>query len=165
MTSHETYPAVFATLLAAHQVADHWIQTDRQAQHKGRRDWAGRRACAAHVGTYTLVGAVALGVTKAATRMPLSARGSVTALAISAVSHYWIDRRFTLAGVAERCGKGNFYRLGAPRPGRDDNPGLGTGAYALDQAAHVGMLWIASLAAALIGRKVHSGTSGATSGQ
>lgn len=153
MTSHDTYPAVFATLLAAHQVADHWVQTDHQARHKGRRNWAGRRACAAHVGTYTLAGAVALGVTKSATGTRLSASGAATALAISAASHYWIDRRFTLAGLAERCGKGSFYRVGAPRPGRDDNPSLGTGAYALDQAAHIGMLWIAALAAAAVGRK------------
>jgi hypothetical protein len=38
-----------------------------------------------------------------------------------------------------------FWRLGAPRPGRDDNPVLGTGAYALDQAWHTGWLFIAAL--------------------
>jgi hypothetical protein len=42
-------------------------------------------------------------------------------------------------------GKGEFYRLGAPRRGRDDNPTLGTGAYALDQAWHVGWLFISAL--------------------
>jgi hypothetical protein len=43
-------------------------------------------------------------------------------------------------------GKGEFYRLGAPRAGRDDNPHIGTGAYALDQSFH--HLWL--LVAALV---------------
>jgi hypothetical protein len=67
-------------------------------------------------------------------------------LAVSAGSHYWADRRSTLAALAELVpGKGSFYRLGTPRPGRDDNPTLGTGAYALDQAWHTGWLLIAAL--------------------
>ena len=40
-------------------------------------------------------------------------------------------------------------RLGAPRPGHDDNPSLGTGAYALDAAWHHG--WEAAAALILAG--------------
>ena len=42
-------------------------------------------------------------------------------------------------------GKADFYRLGAPRDGRDDNPSLGTGAYALDQSWHYLWLFVAAL--------------------
>jgi hypothetical protein len=41
--------------------------------------------------------------------------------------------------------KAEFYRLGAPREGREDNPSLGTGAYALDQSFHY--LWLLIAAA------------------
>jgi hypothetical protein len=62
------------------------------------------------------------------------------------LTHYWADRRTTLAALATRVGKGEFYALGAPRPGREDNPTIGTGAYALDQAWH----WVWLLVAALL---------------
>jgi hypothetical protein len=42
-------------------------------------------------------------------------------------------------------GKGEFWHLGAPRPGHDDNPCLGTGAYALDQSWHIAWLFISAL--------------------
>jgi hypothetical protein len=73
----------------------------------------------------------------------------VAALLVDAVSHYWADRRVTLARLAERIGKGEFYRLGAPREGHDDAPHLGTGAYALDQSWHIAWLFIAALIACL----------------
>lgn len=154
MTRSSVFATTFATLLTAHQIGDHWFQTDYQARTKGQRDWAGRRACAAHVGTYTATGAAVIAVTKAVTRVELTPAGMAAGLAVSGLSHYWIDRRFTLANLARRCGKSNFYNLGTPRSGRDDNPSLGTGAYALDQSAHVGMIWAAALvAAAVTGRR------------
>jgi hypothetical protein len=55
---------------------------------------------------------------------------------VSAVTHYWADLGSTLARLAALVGKDEFYRFGTPRPGRDDNSTLGTGAYALDQAWH-----------------------------
>lgn len=72
--------------------------------------------------------------------LELSAAGVAAGLAVDALSHGWADRRSTLAGLAEATGKGEFYRLGAPRAGRDDNPHIGTGAYALDQSFH--HLWL-----------------------
>jgi hypothetical protein len=70
----------------------------------------------------------------------------VLGLGADAVSHYWADRRVTLARLAALVpGTGGFWTLGAPRPGRDDNPCLGTGAYALDQSWHVGWLFVAAL--------------------
>jgi hypothetical protein len=79
----------------------------------------------------------------------------VAALLVDAVSHYWADRRFTLARFVEWLGrtaipgKGDFYRMGSPREGHDDALHLGTGAYALDQSWHIGWLFIAALIACL----------------
>lgn len=147
-TSGET----FAALYAAHQVGDHWVQTSRQATAKGKDGWEGRRACAAHVATLTAVKAAALAGLHV-TGHRLNPRRAAFALAADAVSHYLADRRSLepprgLAKLAVLAGQGGFWALGAPRPGRDDNPSLGTGAYALDQAFHTGCLWLAALACA-----------------
>ncbi|OLZ63985.1 transcriptional regulator [Streptomyces sp. IMTB 2501] len=141
-----TFAAVFIALYVAHSVGDHWVQTSHQSAHKGRPGWVGRLADTRHVATLTL--------TKVAVLLPvvwlldlhLSALGTVLGLGVDAVTHWWADRRSTLAWLAKVTGKGEFYRLGAPRAGRDDNPHIGTGAYALDQSFH--HLWL--LVAALI---------------
>ena len=143
---------VFAALLAAHQVGDHWVQTGRQAAVKGERGWQGRRACAAHVASLTAAKAAALASLHMAGYRVRPGRAAA-ALAADAVSHYLADRRSLdppagLAALAVRLGKGGFWTLGMPRPGRDDNPVLGTGAYALDQAFHIGCLWVAATAIA-----------------
>lgn len=145
------FAAVFAALYAGHYVGDLWIQTHRQAISKALPGWPGRWACARHVvtltGALTAVLAVVLWVTGA--RPALAA--VVIGLAVNAVSHYAADRRAPLKALADWLGttvipgKGEFYQLGAPRPGRDDNPTLGTGAYQLDQAFHVGWLLITAL--------------------
>ncbi|MEU0941138.1 hypothetical protein ABZ374_48380, partial [Embleya sp. NPDC005971] len=54
------FAATAAILTAAHHVGDYWIQTHAQALAKGRPGREGRRACAAHVATYTLGQALAL---------------------------------------------------------------------------------------------------------
>jgi hypothetical protein len=146
MTDHaSTFAAAFAALFAAHQFADHWLQTRQQSARKGLPSWPGRRACAAHVASYTAAAALAVFAMTTATGGGMSGLRIAAGLAVSAASHYWIDRRTTLASLAEAVGKGEFYRFGAPRPGHDDNPGIGTGAYALDGSAHVLMLFVAAL--------------------
>lgn len=136
----------FAALYAAHMVGDHWVQSDHDAQHKGLPGWTGRWSCARHVLTMTftkLVFLVALEIVTGFDPHPAAVWG---ALAIDAASHYWADRRTTLAALAALIpGKAKFYRLGTPRPGHDDNPSIGTGAYALDQSWHIGWLFVAAL--------------------
>lgn len=141
---------VFAALYAAHQVGDHWVQTSRQAAGKGKDGWPGRRACAAHVATLIVTKAAALAALHIAGHR-LHPRRAVIALAADAASHYWADRRSHypqrgLVRLAEFTGLGEFWVLGMPRSGRDDNPVLGTGGYALDQAFHTGCLWAAAVA-------------------
>lgn len=143
---------VFAALYAAHQVGDHWAQTGYQAGAKGKPGREGRRACAAHVAVLTAVKAAALAAVHV-TGHRLHPRRAAVALAADAVSHYLADRRCHepltgLTRLAMLAGKQEFWALGLPREGRDDNPSLGTGAYALDQAFHIGCLWLAALACA-----------------
>lgn len=139
------FAAVFAALYAAHAVGDHWIQTGWQAANKHRRDRTGRWACAGHVANLTLTKFVFVVAAALACDLRLNQWWLILGLAVDAASHYWADRRFTLAALARRLDKASFYRLGAPRPGRDDNPSLGTGAYALDQSWHIGWLFVAAL--------------------
>lgn len=145
------FAAVFAALYTGHQVGDLWIQTGRQAADKGLPGWPGRLACARHAATLTATLAAALGVTAWVTGARVSVAAAVTGLAVNAASHYWADRRLTLAGLADWIGrtvipgKGDFYRFGTPRPGRDDNLTLGTGAFQLDQAWHIAWLLVTAL--------------------
>jgi hypothetical protein len=137
--------AVTATLYAAHQVADHWVQTQRQADCKGRPGWPGRIACAGHVASYTLTGLVALALLAGVTGWRPEAWPLVAGMAINAATHYIADRRTPLRWLADHTGSARFYALGTPRAGRDDNPTLGTGAYALDQSWHIGWIWVSAL--------------------
>lgn len=128
-----TFAAVFAALYAAHQVADHWVQTQRQADHKGMPGWAGRIACALHVLTYTVTAAAALGVLALALGLRVSLPAAVLGLLVSAVTHYIADRRTPLRWMADRLRK---------------NPAWlerGGGLYALDQSWHIGWLFVAAV--------------------
>ena len=141
-----TFAAVFIALYVAHSVGDHWVQTSHQSAHKGRPGWVGRLADARHVATLTATKAAVLLPVTLLLDLHVSALGILAGLGIDAVTHWWADRRSTLAWLAKVTSKGGFYRLGTPRAGRDDNPHIGTGAYALDQSFH--HLWL--LVAALI---------------
>jgi len=157
------FAAVAVALLVAHQVADHWVQTSHQAATKGRAGDEGRLACAAHVATYTLVTTAAVITVWLTLALPLSPGGVLAGQVVSAITHYWADRRTTLERLATRLRLAGFYGLGSPRPVRVavvdeagalaydcegqvvtvpvDAPSLGTGAYQLDQSWH--WLWLA----------------------
>lgn len=140
------FAALFAALYAAHEVGDHWVQTHRQACGKGAPTWRGRWLCAGHVASLTATKAAAVAVVAVATGLSLSLWAVAAGLLLDAVTHYWADRRTTLAALAERVKKGEFARLGdgAAAP-------AGTGAYALDQSWHVGWLLVAALVMSLGG--------------
>ncbi|WP_335982451.1 transcriptional regulator [Streptomyces sp. CA2R106] len=135
-----TFAAVFIALWVAHSVGDHWVQTSAQSAAKGRPGWAGRLADTRHVLTLTATKLVVLLPAGLLLGLHLSVWGVAAGLGVDAVTHWWADRRSTLARLADLLGNGGFYRLGAPRPGHDDNPHIGTGAYALDQSWH--HLWL-----------------------
>lgn len=143
-TAGVTFAAVGVGLLIAHQVADHWVQTSHQAGQKGLPGWPGRKACAAHVATYTMVTGAVVGLLWGALDLRISPVGFLVGQVVSAGTHYWADRRFTLARLCERTGRGGFYRLG------QDSGALGTGAYALDQSWHWAWLGVAAFLTAVI---------------
>jgi hypothetical protein len=145
-----------AALEAGHELGDYWVQTDHQAATKGLPGMTGSIACAKHVLSYTATQAVCvIGAALATGAKPRWGRVAL-GLAVSAVTHYAADRRehglmYPLARAMP--GKAKFLELGVPRSGTytianrngplisinteyDDNPSLGTGAWALDQAWH-----------------------------
>jgi len=149
---------IFAALFAAHQVGDYWVQTDRQARDKGLPGWRGRLACGRHAAAMAATKAAALGLLHASGRR-VSWRPAAVALAADAVSHYWADRRTTLAGLAKLIpGKGGYYADGgAPyldqgAAGRRRDP-PGEQAVAAVRAARVS--WSAP-------RRLHRGSPGDT---
>ncbi|GID26828.1 DUF3307 domain-containing protein [Paractinoplanes brasiliensis] len=139
------FAAVFAALFVAHQVADHWVQTQHQADGKGLPGWPGRIACAGHVASYTATAMLALAALHLGIGVPLNPWQVLAGMTVSAVTHYVADRRTPLKRLAELAGSAHFYALGSCRTGRDDNPSLGTGAYALDQSFHYAWLFVAAL--------------------
>jgi hypothetical protein len=150
----------FIALYVGHMVGDHWAQTDCQARDKGRRGEgmrtraarsadmrAGQWACLKHVIGYTITQVVVLALAGFVPGHQVSWTGLLASLTFSAVTHYAVDRRYTLEALARVLGKSGFYSLGVPRADRDDNPSLGTGAYALDQSAHLLCLFVSAILA------------------
>jgi Protein of unknown function (DUF3307) len=140
MSHTAEFAAVAIALYAAHHVGDYWVQTDGQAKTKAQPGRNGQAACLMHVATYMLTQFVFLIIMIETTGLYLP-YGNFTipaALLVSGVTHYIADRRTPLARIASWVpGKANFWKLGTPRAGRDDNPSLGTGAWALDQSWHI----------------------------
>lgn len=139
-SSAARFAATFAALLASHHVGDYWVQTDHQAITKGlcgspEDNVAGRRACLAHVASYTATTMLTVVGVNRALRLGLGWRAILAGQAVSAVSHFWADRRYTVRRLAQILGKGEFY---------DDR----NGAALLDQSFHVAWLMVAALATA-----------------
>ncbi|MYT33020.1 MULTISPECIES: hypothetical protein [unclassified Streptomyces] len=151
--SATAFAAVFIALYVAHSVGDHWVQTSCQSADKGKPGWSGRLAGARHVATLTATKLALLLPAAALLGLNLSVLGLTVGMGVDAVTHWWADRRSTLAWLAKVTGKAEFYSLGtAAHPAHPvtakGGPAahLGTGAYALDQSFH--HLWL--LVAALI---------------
>lgn len=105
------FAAVYIALFAAHQVADHWIQRQVDADTKHKDGLAGWLANLTHVATYTLTCAVALDLADWRLGLHLSPGAVLIGLAVSAVTHSWADRRHTLRWLADKVGSGAFYRV------------------------------------------------------
>jgi hypothetical protein len=176
-TTGLTVALVYAALSVAHGLGDTWVQRHRHALAKGARDRRGQAACAAHVTTYTLTTTVAVLLVWG---LPLGTHitwaGFAAGQAFSAVTHYAIDRRWTLLAAANLAGKRDYHDLGTPRPltvlatrrvlvtdpagapheeDHDervplDNPPASTGANSLDRTAHHAALFASALLTALI---------------
>ena len=136
MSTPATFAAVAVTIYAAHQVGDYWVQTSGQAAKKVLPGREGRLACADHVATYTLTLFVFLVAADMWAGLHLANPWLLTGLGLSAVTHYFSDRRTPLERLAGLLGKSGFYRAGS---------GLATGAALLDQAWHWAWLFASAL--------------------
>lgn len=164
MTAAVTFAAVFVALFVAHSVGDHWVQNQYQADHKGEHDRipgqssrVGRIACTWHVAELTITKGLVLAVVVVALDLPVTVTGVALGLGLDAVTHWWADRRMTLAWLARIIRRTEFLHLGTPshqaHPTTADGeyaPTLGTGAYALDQSFHHLFLGIAALLIAVL---------------
>jgi hypothetical protein len=164
MASMELFSTAAIALYAAHHVGDYWVQTDAQARHKGDGGRNGVIACTSHVLTYIATQALCLALAFAALGAHPGWPFVWAGLAVSGVTHYLADRRehgvmFKLARLLP--GKAAFLELGVPREHeiyaidptklervKVDNPSLGTGGWALDQAWHI--FWGVFVAALII---------------
>ncbi|MDH6189184.1 hypothetical protein M2168_002216 [Streptomyces sp. CZ24] len=144
------FAAAYAVLTAAHEVGDYIVQRDDDAAAKGKPGREGTAACRRHVVSYTATQAVALLAADRCLGLGLNWRRAAAGLALSAVTHYAIDRCAThwpddsdgaplLVRAAHAAGKGTWLT-------RD--PGAGA---LLDQALHKG--WIGVAAAIAAGRQ------------
>ncbi|MCM1964876.1 hypothetical protein [Streptomyces sp. G1] len=149
MPSHAArFAAVSAVLLASHEVADHAVQTNTDAITKGRPGREGRAACGRHVASYVATQAAALALLDRTLNLGLNWRRAAAALAVSAGTHYAIDRCAghwaetgpgapLLVRAAHATGKGGWFAADPQAP------------YRYDQTLHKGCLAAASLIAAL----------------
>ncbi|MCX4682649.1 transcriptional regulator [Streptomyces sp. NBC_01433] len=146
------FAAVFVALLIGHSVGDQWVQTHHQACAKGGPGWSARLACGRHVLTLTATKVLVLAVVVSVLDLRVTTLGLIVGLGLDAASHYWADRRTTLARFAKAIEKSEYYNLGgAAHPDHpvtaDGRPALttGTGAFHLDQSFHHFWLGVAAL--------------------
>ena len=125
--------AAAVVLLMAHHVANYWVQTNHQAAIKAETNWRGRWACMRHVITYTLTCAAALLLTDLVTGAALLDWRTGLGLAGNALAHYIADRRAPLRRLAAWLGKADYWDHGGAAP--------------LDQAFHIGCLFVVALLA------------------
>lgn len=98
--------ATYAALMAAHDLGDHIVQTDHQAATKAT-SWTGM---AGHVGSYTVLQLAALAGLRRLTGVRPSWRRTLAAVAWSAATHAFLDRRWPVKRVLELTGSPGFAR-------------------------------------------------------
>jgi hypothetical protein len=128
------YAAILGTLLVAHNVADHVVQTDHQAKLKAEETgWHG--AMAGHVGGYLATAEVALQLVGAVTGERPSWRRRLAGHLVSGATHAFLDRRWPVRRALQLTGSPRFADLQAPI----------NGPYLTDQALHHGCLLLSAL--------------------
>lgn len=139
------FGTIFSALIIGHYLADFWVQTDHQSRHKGLKgpdSWCGRWNAFKHAWTYSITLAFVVGGVGLATGEITTAHQVNTMfvlVALNGVTHYIIDRRWTLERFARFMRKGQWI---------DADKGA---MMHLDQAAHIVILGAVALALVLLG--------------
>lgn len=131
--------AAYAAMRAASGIGDLWTQTPHQAVHKADVGVDGHRAMAGHIASYAGGQAVALVTANALLGMKLKPSRMAAAIALSAATHWFVDRRWPVRKLAEALGKEEFLAL--------DTSVFGSH-FHLDQSAHHLMEAVAAVVAA-----------------
>lgn len=134
------FGTIMGALIAAHYLGDYFVQTDVQAQHKGKRgtrlfNYIGRIHCLWHALTYTVTLGIVLLLVLDMSGVELTTQTQLIAWAVlimNGVTHYVIDRRWTLEAFARLIGKSGWI---------DNDP---EALPKLDQAAHLVLLGVAA---------------------
>lgn len=105
------FGAALAMLWAAHDLADHVVQTDHQAAQKAE-DWS---AMAGHVGSYTAVQVGSLAALSVLTGERATRGRTIMGVLFSAVSHAFLDRRWPVRWALEHSGSQAFADARLPR--------------------------------------------------
>lgn len=108
MTRAARFAAAFVLLDVAHDVADHVLQTDEQALGKAEDSPAGWANLAGHIGSYTAAQLGAIAALSAVTDGRPTCGRTVAAVAFSALSHAFLDRRWPVRVLLERTGSAGF---------------------------------------------------------
>lgn len=133
------FATIFIALYVGHLAGDYFIQTDHQAQHKGLTgddSSEGRWNCLKHAFSHTMTMLATLMITFTTLDVIY---GSTTGFVIyvtlitDGITHYVIDRRWTLRWFAELIGKKAWID--------NDTQALPV----MDQAAHTIIIFIGSL--------------------
>lgn len=130
------FGTIMAALIVGHYLGDYFVQTHVQAANKGRRgtrveNFAGRIHCLWHAWTYTLTLIGVLWAVLAVSGVEQDVRSHLImcgVLVLNGVTHYVIDRRWTLEAFARFIGKSGWI---------DNDP---EALPKLDQAAHLVLL-------------------------
>ncbi|MEU0275941.1 hypothetical protein [Streptomyces sp. NPDC006307] len=147
MSRAARFAAVYALLAGSHEVGDYIVQSDTDAKGKGKPGPEGTAACLRHVTTYTLAQAAALLAANRLLDLRLRPGRAAAALALSAATHYAIDR---CAGHwADESDHAPALVRAAHATGKTEwlvkDPGAGL---LLDQALHKGCITLAAALAA-----------------
>lgn len=135
MSSAAVFAVVAVTFYAGHQVADHVVQTDRQAANKATPGLSGWRHIAGHVLSYHVLQAAMLIAVTALFHLPVTVVGASVGIGVSALTHGILDRRWPVRWILNHTGSPEFANRTTPIHGM----------YLADQALHYGCLWLAAL--------------------
>lgn len=126
-----TFIVIALTMFLTHPVADYFVQTDHQARHKGltgARSWEGRLNGTVHAMTYTATQMITIVLVLVACGFTGSYEVVLLGLMLNGITHYLIDRRWTLECFARRVMRKSGWI--------DSDPNA---LAHLDQAAHIAL--------------------------
>ncbi len=124
----------------SHEFADHILQTDYQAENKAKPGRVGWAAMLQHIFSYHVSMIIALLTVIALFDLPVTGLGFISAIAFSAITHAFIDRRWPVKKLLEMTGSPKFAALQTPI----------NGMYLSDQSLHRLALGICSVLLALL---------------